>query len=501
MLNKKLLSASLLLSLGVLAGRLAGLVRESVLATQLGLGPLADAAALIVTIPDLFANLLAGGAISAVLIPELVRREPPEARRLFGQVAAGTVVGFAGLVVVLHLGAGTLVRLLAPGFSGDEVDRAATGVGIALWAIVPTVLAGVVTAFLNARQHFALPAFGTLIYNATIVAALVLGGATASPLALLGWAIVAAALLRLASQAAALPAGTLALPRGPNLVEREFVAHYCLALAAGACPILLPALVRALASLEGLGGLAAINYATKLVELPLGICITVLSAVLLPAMAAALADPARRSEADRLLQAGVSGVLALSYAALLPLFWCSAEFTDFIFGRGRMDGNDIDKIATLASIGFWSLPAQGLSSLLTAGFNARRDTLAPLWINGAGLVATGTLALLAVRFGDLRDLMGAVVAGSGLITVAQLLTLRIRHGVDLCSVLLHAGNLRGLAAAVAVFAPLAAVKTWLQFDGLVAVVWAGVTGLAMLAASVFVTPGLRQLSVRPRTSS
>eukprot|EP01034_Spumella_vulgaris_P002011 gene2011-2621_t len=125
---------------------LTGLVRESVLAAQLGLGPLADAAALIVTIPDLFANLLAGGAISAVLIPELVRREPPEARRLFGQVAAGTVVGFAGLVVVLHLDAGTLVRLLAPGFSGDEVDRAATGVGLALWAIVPTVLAGVVTA-------------------------------------------------------------------------------------------------------------------------------------------------------------------------------------------------------------------------------------------------------------------------------------------------------------------------------------------------------------------
>jgi putative peptidoglycan lipid II flippase len=60
-----------LLGATLLAGRLSGLLREIELAAAFGVSAEADAAVLLLTLPDLLVNLLLSGGLSAALVPRL----------------------------------------------------------------------------------------------------------------------------------------------------------------------------------------------------------------------------------------------------------------------------------------------------------------------------------------------------------------------------------------------------------------------------------------------
>jgi len=67
-----------------------------------------------------------------------------------------------------------LVSLLVPGFGEAQASLAAVAIGWMIWLIPLTVLAGVLTAYLHAKNQFAIEALGTLIINSTIIVGLLL---------------------------------------------------------------------------------------------------------------------------------------------------------------------------------------------------------------------------------------------------------------------------------------------------------------------------------------
>jgi len=67
---KSILLSTIVLNVGLLLGRLSGFVRESIVATTYGTSSQADIVVLMLTVPDLLVNILVGGAMGAVLIPE-----------------------------------------------------------------------------------------------------------------------------------------------------------------------------------------------------------------------------------------------------------------------------------------------------------------------------------------------------------------------------------------------------------------------------------------------
>ncbi|HEV8149936.1 MAG TPA: lipid II flippase MurJ, partial [Gemmatimonadales bacterium] len=90
---------------GILLSRLAGLVRQRVLAHFLGLTDAADAFAAAFRIPNFLQNLFGEGVLSASFIPVYARLQaqgrPEEANRV-----AGAVAGLLGLVVAVLVLAG-----------------------------------------------------------------------------------------------------------------------------------------------------------------------------------------------------------------------------------------------------------------------------------------------------------------------------------------------------------------------------------------------------------
>ena len=105
---------------GILLSRLAGLVRERVLAHYLGLQVAADAFRAALRIPNLLQNLLGEGVLSASFIPVYARLvaegRAEDASRVARAVGSLLALAASGLALAGVLAARPLVDLLAPGF-------------------------------------------------------------------------------------------------------------------------------------------------------------------------------------------------------------------------------------------------------------------------------------------------------------------------------------------------------------------------------------------------
>ena len=420
---KALLLSSLVMNLGLLLGRLSGFAREAFVATTYGATAQADIVVLMLTVPDLLVSILMGGALGAVLVPEFTQH-PELARKLLYQ----SLVFFGSIFLVvatsLYWQSGILVALLAPGFAEAQAAQSAVALGWVIWLVPMTVLAGIVTAYLHAQNRFAMAALGTLIINSTIIIGLLLVYLDYGSLQLVAVFVLFGGLLRLFSQLLQVhPTWSPLASLFPTRLNKVLLIRYGQAMLSGSVLLLFPVVARAMASYQGEGSVAIFNYATRLVEFPLAIAVTFLAVVFFPRLSESfLAD---RVQHRQLIRYGVQITLGLSLVAAITLISLSDAYAEIVYGHGDMQNSSVALVAVLTTIGLAALPLQGLSSFLTAVFNARRDTRTPLLLNGAGLV----FFLLTSNFGlfgqGLQALMLGMVASYGLICSLQLIFLKI----------------------------------------------------------------------------
>lgn len=369
--SRSLLGAGLLLSLALMAGRLAGFGRELMLAATFGVSAQADVAVVLLTVPDLLVNLLLSGGISVALVPVLRAANDMQAVALFRQASltvggAFVVLGFAfAIVPALWLG------LLAPGM--DQGLRAVDGwLGYGIGgAIVLTALSGVTTAALNSRDRFFLAGCGTLIFNIAIIVALML----AREGAVLAWlvgGILVGAFLRWSSQWVGWR--SMQLVAGQNkdwLIDRSLTKKFVAGLASASMLVLVPVVLRGSASWLGEGQLASFNYALKLIELPLGIFITTLATVVFPRLSEAY-HRQDRGEFDALLVATLGRSILISAAVVICGWPVIDSVVALLFDTGKLAPHALDHIAVLTQIALLGVPWIGVAGLAIAALNAQR---------------------------------------------------------------------------------------------------------------------------------
>jgi len=285
-----MIRAGLIVSAGLLLGRIAGFLREALIATTFGASAEADIVILALTIPDLLVNVLAGGALSVALIPEFKRLGQPRAAGLFIQASLITALGFAAIAALASLFSERLVFVFAPGLDATSMARAAALVGLTIWLIPLTSLAGISRAYLQAHGRFGIESLGTLIYNLAVIAGLILVAAQQGGLKLVCAFVILGGLLRWGSQLMVLPRPVF-LSHGlrQRLVDQKLMIRFLQASSAGGLLLLLPVTARALASYSGEGAIASFNYAIKLTEFALGVTITVLAVAIFPKLSESFA--------------------------------------------------------------------------------------------------------------------------------------------------------------------------------------------------------------------
>ena len=206
--------ASAILASGTIVSRILGFVNAAVLASAIGyIGAAADGFALATQIPNSIYALIAGGLLSAVLVPQIVRAglHDDGGQRFINKLVTLGVVVFVIVAIAATLCAPWLVSLYAPGFNADEFALATSFAYWCLPQVLFYALYSLIGQVLNARNVFGpftwAPALNNVIAIAGVAAFILLFGGdpahrdagtwTAPMIALLG----GAATLGIAAQA------------------------------------------------------------------------------------------------------------------------------------------------------------------------------------------------------------------------------------------------------------------------------------------------------------
>ena len=165
---------------GVISGatflsRVLGLAREQVFAAQFGAGFAVDAFQVAFRIPNLLRDLFAEGAMSAAFVPTLTRTQqekgPEAAMRLANLVVNFLLVVISALCVIGIVAAPWIVRFMAPGFAAipGKIELTTLMTQIMTPFLLLVSLAAAVMGVLNTRRVFFIPAVAPSLLNVGLI--------------------------------------------------------------------------------------------------------------------------------------------------------------------------------------------------------------------------------------------------------------------------------------------------------------------------------------------
>ncbi|KTL61796.1 hypothetical protein AA106_21995 [Photorhabdus laumondii subsp. laumondii] len=425
----KLVLSGVIVSFGLFIGRISGFFRETFIASHYGASELTDLTILLLTTPDILVNLLVGGALGMALIPEFKRITENEAKILYRQVILLLLLSFSLLTIILITFSRKIMLSLAPGISENMINISLHYFRISLISIPLTVAAGITTAYLNYKEYFGLPAYGTLIFNIIIIIFLYSSTTenTIYILQILSSGIIVASLFRWLILVFYSKTSLISSNCFKSLyINRELLKRYFYGVINGGIIFLIPVLVRAMASNSGEGILSLANYSLKLIDFPLGVVLTVFSIIFFPKLSESYNNE-NKEEFDEILRKILIAVIAISIGIFIPLYFLSNNFIALIYDWGNLTHEQLTIIDNIFKAALIYLPFQGVNVLLITAFAARRDTLTPLLISSIVVIIFFLFNLTYDN--DIYTVINYMVLSYVLMTIFLSLLLRFKQKV------------------------------------------------------------------------
>ena len=434
------------ISLLTLASRVAGLVRDLLMAAVFGVSVWTDAFNVAFRIPNLFRRVLGEGAFSQAFVPVLAATRTQEgdegARRLIDHVATLLTWTLVALSLAGVLAAPLLVWAMASGLK--ESGGFAPAVVMTRW-IFPYIgfmsLVALAGGILNTYRRFAVPAAAPVLLNLALILSIVWG---APWFEARGWqpiyaqcvGVMAGGVLQLAIQIPALRRlgllpriGTTAVALGAAWRDprTRTVLRLMLPALLGVSVAQLSLLINTqIASHLAAGSVSWIVYADRLMEFPTAMLGVALGVVLMPQLAAAraAADDARYSA---LLDWGLRLVLLLSAPCAVALVIFARPLVAVLFHHGAFNAFDVRQ-TTVALMGYGAgLIGIVAIKVLAPGYFARHDMKTPMQIGIGVLVMTQALNYLLVPYLQHAALTLSIGIGA-LVNAGWLLAGLLRRG-------------------------------------------------------------------------
>lgn len=398
---RRLVGAAGLVALGSILSRLLGLVRDPVMAQFFGRNLVTDSFIQAQTLSTVVYDLLVSGMVGAALIPTLSRLAGREDLDEFWRVS-NAVLAIGALVLAVIVGgmellAPVLVQVMSGGYNAPTLARETLLARLMIPTVLLMGLSAAGTAILYSLHRYRLPALAIACINLGVIAGMLLLHRVGIVSAALG--LLAGALAQLLLQAVALRQARM--PFRPRLdwrhPEVRHIGRLYLPVAAG---FLMSSVVvggeRHLYSLAAAGGLSAAQYATRLLQVPLGLVSTAVSMAILPTISR-YAERAEWSAYRRMVATGlnVSVLLTLPVAAALAVL--AAPVVELLFVHGAF--RQADAQATITA--FWlfapQLPFAAADQILINAFYAMHDTRTPNVVYFVVAVIWATVAIPGVH--------------------------------------------------------------------------------------------------------
>ncbi len=408
--KKKISAATAVMGAATGLSRVAGLVRDMVVASLFGAGFGTDAFFMAFTIPNLLRRFFAEGAMTAAFVPTFSnvyhKSGTGEARRVAN--ICWTLLMLVMLVVTLLgvWGSPVIVRAIGAGYGAVEGKLGLTDLLNRLMFpyIFFVSLLALVTGILNVLGHYFLPSFSTVLLNISMVVCAILLAPLfpVQPIVALAIGVLVGGFLQLAIQFPVLRRKGIRLRFDFNFshpaVKR--IVRLMLPGVAGVAIYQINVVVtRLLASFLPEGSVSYLYYGQRLFEFPQGIFVVSLAQAVLPAMSrqAATGDHDGLKESLR-FSLGLICIVTLPAAA--GLIVCAVPVYSMFFMRGAFSYQDVSQTALALSAYAPGLLFVGISRILVPTFYALQDTRTPVWISFWTFLANALLGVLLM--GPLR---------------------------------------------------------------------------------------------------
>ncbi len=389
-----------------MASRVLGFVREMLIAAFLGTGPVADAFYAALRFPNLFRRLFAEGAFNAAFIPLFAKRleESETSAKQFAAEVFSVLLVILLIISALAIAfmpwlVGTIVapkfvtnpdkfeltilltRIMFPYLAAMSLVAMLAGI---LNSLRKYFLAALAPVLLNVVLIMALSASAILNYNANQIGVLLAMSVTISGVLQFGL------LLWATNKEGFVPKWQT--PRLTPSVRRLLWLALPAAITGGITQINL-IVGQIIASAQD-GAIAIINYADRLMQLPLGVIGIAIGVVLLPELSRALkAD--QKSEVMALQNKSLEFALLLTLPSAVGLGLLAKPIVILLFERGAFDRIATDVTSAVLTIFVIGLPAFVISKVFTPSYYVRENMRWPMWCSAASVAANiiGSLAL------------------------------------------------------------------------------------------------------------
>jgi len=411
-------SATLLLMTAVMVSRVIGYVREAYIAYAFGAGQQTDAYVAAFTLPDWLNYVVAGATASITFISIYTRflaaKREDEAEKTFSVViTVMTTVLIVGTIIG-EIFTPQFAHWMFRGFNAEQLRLCVHLTRILLPAQIFFYIGGIVSAVLLSHRLFLFPAFGPLIYNVFIIFGGVFGGKHLGISSLAYGALVGSfAGPFLVNAIGAARIGPRYRPSFDisNAAFREWV-RLSIPLMLGVSLVTADDWILRYFASSGIGDIARLNYAKRLMAVPIAVLGQATGQASLPFFARLFGEK-RIQEFAATVNDSVYRVSAASFLAAGWMMASALPLVDLVYRRGRFLFSDSQNTAMYfflfsISLAFWS--AQGLYA---RAFYAAGDTLTPM-IAGT-IITAASLPLYSALFHHFSVVGLAVASDIGIV--------------------------------------------------------------------------------------
>jgi len=454
-MSRSLRRIALIVAVATALSKVAGLVRQQVIAAAFGVGAAYDAYNYAYVLPGFLLILLGGinGPFHSAMVSVLARRPREDGAHVLAAINTIVGAGLIGVTLLLVVAADPLITLVGPGL---DAERHAIAVLELRWMAPMALFAGLIGlgfGALNAADVFWLPSVSPLLSSVAVIGGLgllwwQLGPAIALPQqAVLGGIVLAAS-----TTLGALFQWLIQLPAlaKQGLNKFQLVWDWKHSGVQEVLQVMGPATFSSgmlqinvftdLFFASGiLGAAAGLGYANLLVQTPLGLISNALLVPLLPVFARLTAPADRQALIDRIRQG-----LMLSSASMLPLgalfVALAGPIVALVYERGAFDHQAAVIVTSLLMAYGFGMPVYLGRDVLVRVFYALGDGTTPFRLSVAGIglnvIFDWTLVggptpwgqqLPALNFGA-PGLVLATVGVNAITCLALLLALQSRLG-------------------------------------------------------------------------
>ena len=385
-------------SLLTLVSRFSGLARDAAQSRVFGAGPIMDAFFIAFQLPNLFRRLFGEGALSASFTPVYAKLEqdnPQKARLLASVAIALLTVVLAALTLV-----GEAVVLMLPYFFPKE-QLAYQLMAIMLPYMPLICVVALIGSILNVHGKFAVAAASPIILNAAIIAASIgvsymHGGLEHTRhIQIVAWSVVVAGLLQVAWMMWSMRGYGIRLSlqwhgcRDSLRTMLTTMLPMMLGLGVFQINTFIDSVIASYPTLVGPtifgvqfplmeGSNAAMNYATRLYEFPLGVFGIAIATAIFPTLSRQASNPALFAHT---LRRGIRLALFIGLPASAGLIVVRTHLTAVVFQGGKFSADDTIRVATIL-LGFApAVVAFSVMQTITRAFYALGDTSTPTRIS------------------------------------------------------------------------------------------------------------------------